>query len=129
VLSTVEAEVTNGEYKMSVPISRRMVLLSGLQLPIGGALLASLAACGGSKEGGSTSASGALCADPNVLSDAQQSTRTSLNYTEASPNPQQVCEGCSFFHAATPQCGTCDMFSGGPVNRKGHCVSWNAKPS
>lgn len=111
---------------MSADISRRTLLLRGLQLPMGGALLVGLAACSGGKDGGAKSAA-AVCANPDELSDAQQSTRASLNYTEASPNPAQVCEGCSFFHTAAPPCGTCDMFSGGPVNSKGHCVSWNAK--
>jgi hypothetical protein len=115
------------ERNMSESFSRRTVLLRGLQLPIGGLLLAGVAGCSGSKDGKATTASGAVCANPDEMSDAQQSTRASLSYTESSPNPQQVCEGCSFFHAAEPPCGTCDMFSGGPVNKQGHCVSWNAK--
>ncbi|MET0497985.1 MAG: high-potential iron-sulfur protein [Steroidobacteraceae bacterium] len=112
---------------MSDKISRRTVLMRGLQLPVGGVFLFGLSGCGAGKDG--TTASGKVCADPATLSDAEMSTRTSLGYTEKSPNPQQVCAGCTFFHAgaASGDCGTCDMVSGGPVNPQGHCNSWNAK--
>jgi len=114
---------------MSDKISRRTVLMRGLQLPVGGVFLLGLGACGAGKEGGGAAANAKACADPGTLSDAEMSTRNSLNYTEKSPNPQQVCAGCSFFHAgaSSSDCGSCDMFSGGPVNPQGHCNSWNAK--
>lgn len=114
---------------MNSNISRRAILLHSLQLPLMGAGLVALQGCG--PKAGSTSAAGgpAVCADLSALSDAEQGTRKSLNYVEASPNPNQVCAGCSFFHPGSTAggCGTCDMFSGGPVNSHGHCNSWSAK--
>jgi High potential iron-sulfur protein len=108
-------------------ISRRSILLRGLQLPVGCALVGSLAACGAG-EGGSGSASARLCANPEMMSATELSTRHSLNYTDASPTPQKVCGGCSFFHAAEQGgCGNCDMLSGGLVNKGGHCDSWNPR--
>jgi len=107
-------------------ISRRSVLLRGLHLPVGGALLFGLAACGGKGES-TASKGGTVCANPESLSDSEMGTRQSLGYTEQSPNPEQVCSGCAFYHAASGGCGTCDMFTGGPVNNQGHCQSWNKK--
>jgi hypothetical protein len=115
---------------MNSKISRRAVLLHSLQLPLAGAALVALQACGQkSAQTRVAAGGGAVCADLNAMSDAEQGTRKSLNYVEASPTPSQVCAGCSFFHAGstTGGCGTCDMFSGGPVNSHGHCNSWSAK--
>lgn len=112
---------------MTEKITRRTVLLGGLQIPVGGALLWGLSGCGGGGEGSSGTAGAAVCADPSAMTDAEQSIRRGVNYTESSANPQQVCAGCAFFHAGSGACGTCDMFSGGPVNSGGHCNSWSAK--
>jgi hypothetical protein len=117
---------------MTDKISRRSVLLKSLQIPVAGAALAALSACSKSGEGGSSTASagGTVCADLNAMSDADQAARKSNNYVEAGPNPEQVCGKCSFFHPGTDGaggCGTCDIFSGGPVNSHGHCNSWSAK--
>ena len=103
-------------------ISRRSVLLRGLHLPIGGALL--LSGCGG---GDKQAGAGPACANPETMSDAEAGTRQALGYTEKSPDPQQVCVGCSYFHAGAAGCGSCDMFTGGAVNPQGHCASWNKK--
>jgi hypothetical protein len=115
---------------MTDKISRRDVLLQGLRIPVAGALVVALGACGQKSATATTAASGGgVCADLSAMSDADQSTRKSLNYVEAGPNPDQVCAKCSFFHAGSTAggCGTCDMFSGGPVNSHGHCNSWSAK--
>jgi hypothetical protein len=115
---------------MTDKISRRVVLFRGLQIPVTGALLVALGGCGQKSETTSAAAGGgAMCADLNSMSDAEQGTRKSLNYLETSPNPDQVCAKCSFFHpgAAAGGCGTCDIFSGGPTNSHGHCNSWSAK--
>jgi high potential iron-sulfur protein len=119
---------------MTDKISRRAVLSRGLQIPVAGAVFVALGGCGQKTETTSSSTSaaaggGGVCADLNAMSDADQSTRKSLNYVETSPNPDQVCAKCSFFHpgATAGGCGTCDMFSGGPANSHGHCNSWSAK--
>ena len=114
---------------MKSKISRRAVLLHSLQLPLGCAAFVALQGCGQKAATTGAAGGGAVCADLNALSDAEQSTRKSLNYVEASPDARQVCAGCSFFHPgpAAGGCGTCDMFSGGPVNSHGHCNSWSAK--
>jgi len=114
---------------MKSKISRRSVLLQSLQLPLAGAVFVALPGCGQKAATPSASAGGAVCADLGAMSDAEQSTRKSLDYREAGPNPSQVCAGCSFFHPGPGAggCGTCDMFSGGPVNSHGHCNSWSAK--
>jgi hypothetical protein len=113
---------------MNDKITRRTVLLRSLQVPVGGALLWGLSGCSGKSGSGSGAAATTACADPATMSDAEMGTRRSLNYVEKSENPQQVCSGCSFFHAGS-NCGTCDMMSGGAVNPQGHCTSWNAKPA
>ena len=56
---------------------------------------------------------------------ASESLRTSLNYTEPSPNAAKTCSVCSFFTAAG-QCGSCTIMSDS-VNPQGHCDSWAAK--
>jgi hypothetical protein len=114
---------------MNSKISRRAVLLHSLQLPLAGAAFAALQGCGQKAGAPSAAAGGTVCADLSAMSDSEQSTRKSLNYVEASPDPSQVCAGCSFFHpgAGASGCGTCDMFSGGPANSHGHCNSWSAK--
>jgi len=114
---------------MTDKISRRALLLRGLHIPVGGAVLFGLGACsGGSSSGSQSPATANACVDPHSLTDAEQSTRSSLGYVETSPNPQQTCGGCAFFHAdATASCGKCDMLSGGIVNSQGHCNSWSAR--
>jgi len=113
---------------MSDQISRRMVLraLSGA-----GVLASGLYGCGKSDNAVTAGASGptaaTVCADPDAMNESQLNARTSLEYTERSPVPDQVCGTCAFYHADQGQCGTCDMFSGGPVNQQGHCKSWSRK--
>lgn len=96
---------------MSVsPISRRGVLAGAARLaPAIG--LASLAA---------RTAVAAACADPD------DSLRSSLHYTEASPDAQKTCSACAFFTPDSGGCGACKIFSG-PANPKGRCDSWSAK--
>ncbi len=114
---------------MTDKISRRTVLLKSLRIPAAGALVVALAGCGPKGESTSASAGGAVCADLSSMSDADQASRKANNYVENSPNPDQVCGKCSFFHpgASSGGCGTCDIFSGGPANSHGHCNSWSAK--
>src|ERR1700730_239328 len=99
---------------MTDKISRRAILLRGLQAPVAGALLFGLGGCGAKSEQGSAAASGVVCADPNAMTDAEQSPRKGIGYPGVSANPQQVCGGCAFFHPAATggECGTCDVLSG-----------------
>jgi hypothetical protein len=114
---------------MTNKISRRAILFQGLRIPVAGAVFMAVGGCGQKNESNTAAASGGVCADLGAMSDADQGTRKSLNYVEASPDPNQVCAKCSFFHPGSDAggCGTCDMFSGGPVNSHGHCNSWSAK--
>lgn len=121
---------------MSHKISRRAVLARGMQIPLGGALLLSLGACGqreGATTAGGTATAGGnggatACADPAEMSEGERSIRASLTYTDASTVPDQQCKGCAFFHAAEDgSCGKCDMFNGGLVNASGRCISWSPR--
>ena len=116
---------------MTEKISRRAVLYQSLRISLASSIFVALEGCGQKTETASTggSAAGAVCADLSAMSEAEQGTRKSLNYVESSPNPDQVCGKCSFFHPGSDGggCGTCDIFSGGPANSHGHCNSWSAK--
>jgi len=91
--------------------NRRRFLVSSTQLPI------ALWVTGAS----------AQCIDEEEMSDSVRGMRESLEYTDVASNPQQVCGGCSFFHAGGAKgCGNCEVLSG-PVNIKGHCVSWTKR--
>jgi hypothetical protein len=108
---------------MDKKISRRTILKRGLQIPLGGSVLFGLAACGNDSD----SSSAMVCADPNMMTSAEESVRRTLKYTELSPDPSKVCTCCAFFHAPAQVggCGTCEMFAGKPVNPGGHCDSWS----
>lgn len=106
---------------MEKKISRRTVLLRGLQIPIGGSILLGLSACGGD------SRNTIICADPNMMTSAEESVRRTLKYTEISPHSDKTCSSCEFFYAGAEGsgCGTCEMFGGKPVNPEGYCDSWS----
>lgn len=108
---------------MDKKYSRRTILMRGLQIPLGGSVLFGLTACG--SDGDSSNAM--VCADPNMMTSAQESVRRTLKYTEVSPDPARVCADCAFFHAPAQEsgCGSCEMFGGEPVNPGGYCDSWS----
>lgn len=110
---------------MNDRMTRRVALLRALQLPLGGVALLSLNGCGADSSAQKNAEK--VCADPQTLTAAELSMRNSLSYVEGSPNPQQICAGCAYFHAATESCGTCDMFNRGAVSSQGHCSSWSAR--
>jgi High potential iron-sulfur protein len=67
-----------------------------------------------------------LCSDTAHLSDAENSLRESLHYTEQSGRVEQMCRGCAYFAGSGANgCGTCNLMKG-PVNPLGHCDSWSA---
>ena len=109
---------------MDKKFSRRTLLKRGLQIPLGGSVLFGLVACG--SDGDSSNAT--VCADPDMMTSAEESVRGTLKYTEVSTDPSEVCTDCSFFHAPAQVggCGSCEMFDGKAVNPSGHCDSWNA---
>jgi hypothetical protein len=71
-----------------------------------------------------------VCADPHALSDAENRQRRLDNYTEKSPDPRETCSGCGFFTAGVKAaaCGKCQLFNG-PVNPRGKCDDWTARPA
>lgn len=101
-------------------LSRRILLVHACRIPIVAAL-GSIAACAEKTQV-------AQCADPDQLTDAEISLRTSVQYTERSRDAAQTCRGCAFFRASSgaSECGTCEIVNGS-VSSNGHCASWSAK--
>lgn len=75
----------------------------------------------------SAAAEGAACYDPDALPLSQKSRRRSLGYVELSSDPARRCGACSFFTAASPDCGACAMLGGGPVKAGAVCRSFAPK--
>lgn len=67
-----------------------------------------------------------VCVDPKKVDSGAAGLRTSLKYTEASPDLNATCSRCAFFTAGAEGCGTCQIFNG-PVSGTGHCDSWSQK--
>lgn len=82
-----------------------------------GVTVLAVAACG---------RSAVVCSDPDKLTDSELTMRTSLQYTEVSPDKRKVCARCVFFAAGSVPCGTCNLLKG-PVNAGGHCNSWSPR--
>lgn len=106
---------------MNSKLTRRGLLLRGLQYTGGACLLSGLTACSGDEE------ALLVCADLSAMTSAQESVRRTLNYSEQSTDPARLCSGCEFFTGADGNggCGSCAIFDGGPVNPGGHCDSWS----
>ncbi len=69
---------------------------------------------------------GLSCTDTNGLTMQQIQTRTSLQYVDATANPEQTCSNCNLFTSAgESSCGSCTVVPG-PVHPNGYCVSWVA---
>lgn len=100
-------------------MTRRKLLERGVQLPLGGVLVAAVAVQ-------SAEAGDKVCADVNAMDSGQRSIRESLNYTEMSKVPKETCGVCGFFTAKGDGCGDCMIFTG-PANAMGRCDSWAAK--
>ena len=102
---------------LEADMSRREWLSKVLGLSLTGGLTA--------LAGGCHKRESLICSDPERLSDAENSLRQSLHYTEESPYESQRCAGCGFFQAAgVATCGSCRLLKG-PVNPRGHCDSWS----
>jgi hypothetical protein len=69
------------------------------------------------------------CTDTMSLSAADAQVRTSLAYVDSSVEPGKMCSNCQQFIPAAPDaCGTCKVVKG-PINPKGNCKSFVAKPT
>ncbi len=85
--------------------------------------IAAVQACG--KSGGGE---GAKCDDTTGLDDAAKATRTSLKYTDKSPDPAKTCSKCQQFNAPEggAACGGCKLFKG-TVSPAGNCAGFVVK--
>ncbi len=70
------------------------------------------------------------CTDTSALSGPDLMLRTTLAYADLSTEPGKSCAICLQFNPApTPDtCGTCKIVKG-PINPKGNCKSFVAKPA
>jgi hypothetical protein len=70
-----------------------------------------------------------VCDDVHGLWPAELATRTSNEYVDRSPRPDQFCLVCQNFQRPPDlhRCGTCVTVKG-PISPGGWCKSWTAKP-
>lgn len=110
---------------MSHQPTRRRVVLSTVQIGLGGAFTLGLSSCGG--EGGEPSQT--VCADPETMSASEERMRASLGYTAQSPDPEEACADCTYFKGGEEEdgCGSCDLLMGAQVNGMGRCNSWSPR--
>ncbi len=72
---------------------------------------------------------GLSCSDTTSLSAADAQVRTSLSYVDVSTDPGKTCSRCQQFLPGPPDaCGACKVLKG-PINPKGNCKSFLAKPA
>lgn len=69
----------------------------------------------------------AACYDMTKLPLAQRNMRRSVGFVDPSPEATKRCGGCAFFVATQGSCGTCQIFSGGPVAASAYCTSFAPK--
>lgn len=106
---------------MDEKLSRRDVLQKGAAFGL--LTVVGAAACGKSQ------AKGLSCSDTTSLSAADAQVRTSLAYVDMSTDPGKTCSGCQQFLPGPPDaCGSCKVLKG-PINPKGNCKSFLAKPA
>ena len=98
--------------------TRRAMLKLFAAVPCASALLV---ACGKKTEPDS-------CTDLAGLSDADKTSRSALQYTDRSPQPDKQCEKCNFWRPPTDpaQCGSCQLVKG-PIHPKGYCTAFAPK--
>ena len=89
---------------MTVGFSRRRLLRRFVAATLGGLSLATVTS--------RAAAPGKVCADLDAMDSGARSMRSSLNYTESSPEADKTCLACAFFQPAAEGCGTCQIFSG-----------------
>ena len=119
------AQKRSDNVKTIEKITRRSVLVRGVQVPAAGFVALTFGACG-EKESGILAE---VCADPDLLSKGELSLRESLQYVEVYEDPDQACGKCTYFNAdENSSCGHCQIFNG-PANPNGHCTSWSLRES
>ncbi len=105
------------------------------KISIGGVILFGgstlLSACGGKDNGKlpqTTQKANSPCADVSGLTDAELATRTSNDYTVASPYNDKMCGTCNLFilPKGNKPCGTCQVVKG-PISPQGYCKLWIKK--
>ena len=108
-----------------------------------------LAACGGGEQQADTpaespadttaeapaettaqTAEGFTCTDTSGLTEQELAMRNTLQYVDASPDPDKLCDGCALYVAAEAgqNCGACTVIKG-PIHPKGSCTSFAPKPA
>jgi hypothetical protein len=106
---------------MNNKLSRRDLLHRSV---VFGALAAfGSAACGKEKR------TALSCNDTSALSSTDAQLRTTLAYVDTSTEPGKACAQCQQYVPAPSAdvCGTCKIVKG-PINPKGYCKSFVAKP-
>lgn len=98
---------------MTTRMTRRGLLLSGLQVTLAGGVIASAAANAQGEKS---------CLDGKM----NEGLASALNFTEHSTTPNQTCGNCGLFDGNGSACANCQIFSCS-VNPKGHCDSWAPK--
>jgi hypothetical protein len=70
------------------------------------------------------------CNDTTGLAATDLQIRQTLAYVDVSLDPTKTCTGCQQFvpNPAGNACGACKVVKG-PINPKGNCKSWAAKPT
>jgi hypothetical protein len=64
---------------------------------------------------------------PEQLSAADLDVRNKLHYTDHSPDPQKVCNGCQqYLRNSDKDCGACKVVKG-PIHPNGYCAAFSAK--
>ncbi len=108
-------------------LTRRSFFRLGLTVSAAAAAGTALTSCSGGKS--QPASAGGGCANPEDMSPSETSLREANHYVENSADAAKTCAACTFFTpgADGAGCGTCQIYTGGPANPKGHCDSWAAK--
>jgi hypothetical protein len=97
---------------MSMRMTRRGLLRSGLQVTLAGAVVSVASAARAEQS----------CLDGKM----DEGLATALNFTERSTKPDQNCGKCGLFDGDGSACAHCQIFSCN-VPPEGHCDSWSPK--
>lgn len=98
---------------MAALVERRRLLLSG-------ALFGAAIVGGGCKRRSET-------CPPTQLSPEDEKIRQALRYTDHSPDPEKLCNGCQqYLPNPDADCGGCKLMKG-PIHPAGYCTAFAAK--